>query len=161
MNRKLRSFLVFLALVVLVSAFGSQFGTGEWYAGLTKPGWNPPSRVFAPAWSTLYLLMAVSAWLVWNSGHAERATAIGFWSAQLVLNGVWSWLFFGLHRPGWALGELALLIVVLVMTVRKFHVIQPLSALLLLPCLAWLLFAWALNLTLWRMNGGGLGTIFG
>ena len=161
LNRQFGSFLVFLALVVLMSAFGSQFGTGEWYAGLNKPAWNPPSWVFAPVWSTLYLLMSIAAWMVWNSGHEARNTAIAYWLAQLVLNGIWSWLFFGLHRPGWALGDLALLIVVLVLTIRKFHAIRAPAAYLLLPYLAWVMFAWVLNLALWQMNGGGFGTILG
>ena len=148
-------------LVVLVSAFGAQFGTGTWYAELQKPEWNPPGWVFGPVWSTLYLLMAIAAWLVWNSSHAARNGAIALWCVQLVVNAAWSWLFFGLHRPGWALADLALLIVAVVWTLRKFYTIRPLAGILLLPYLAWILFAWVLNLTLWRMNGGGLDTLFG
>jgi tryptophan-rich sensory protein len=161
LNRKLGSFLVFLAIVVLVSAVGSRFGAGEWYVELSKPAWNPPAWVFAPVWAALYLLMAISAWQVWNSGHVLRTIAILYWSVQLILNATWSWLFFGLHRPGWAVVELALLIAAVVMTIRKFYLVRPLAAGLLLPYLAWILFAWALNLKLWQMNGGGFSTIFG
>lgn len=159
--QKVGTLLVFLVLVILASAFGAQFGTGQWYEELVKPAWNPPAWVFAPVWSTLYLMMAVAAWLVWDTGHAQRKLVIAWWLAQLVLNALWSWLFFGLHRPGFALAELALLIIVLAVTIRLFHVVRPVAALLLLPYMAWLLFAWALNLTLWRLNGGGLATVLG
>ncbi len=161
MPKKVVPLLFFLVLVILASLFGSQFGAGQWYAELVKPPWNPPAWVFAPVWSALYLMMAVAAWLAWDTGHAQRRTLIGWWLAQLGLNSVWSWLFFGLHRPGWALGEMTLLIAVLVVTIRMFHIARPASAWLLAPYLAWLLFAWFLNLTLWRLNGGGIATIFG
>lgn len=152
---------MFLVLVIAVSAFGSLFVAGPWYGALAKPAWNPPGWVFGPVWSALYLMMAVSAWLVWDPGHEQRGRAIAWWCAQLTLNAAWSWLFFGLHRPGWALAEMALLIIVLAVTARKFHAIRPAAAWLLAPYMAWLLFAWALNFTLWRLNGGGMGTIFG
>jgi benzodiazapine receptor len=160
-KRKYGALAVFLAVVMLVSAFGAQFDSGQWYAELIKPDWNPPAWVFAPVWSALYLMIAIAAWLVWTGGHAEGARALGLWVSQLVLNGAWSWLFFGLHRPGWALGEMALLIAALALTLRAFYRIRPLAAWLLVPYLAWLLFAWALNFALWRLNGGGLGTVFG
>ena len=161
MNRKYLSLAVFLAIVTLVSAFGAMFETGQWYAELVKPGWNPPDWVFAPVWSTLYLLMAISAWLAWNSDLPGRDAGIVAWVVQLVLNGAWSWLFFGLNRPGWALAELTLLIVALVITMRRFHRLSRVAAWLLAPYLAWVLFAWVLNLTLWRLTGGGFGTVFG
>ena len=161
MPRNISSLLVFLAVVIALSAFGARFGTGPWYAELIKPEWNPPAWLFAPVWSTLYLLMAISAWLVWTTGHAQRRLVIGWWFAQLVLNGAWSWLFFGLHRPGWALGEMTLLIAVLAITIRMSHIVRPIAAWLLSPYLAWLVFVWVLNFTLWRLNGGGLGTLFG
>ncbi len=170
MNSKFGSLVAVLVSVMLVSAFGAQFGAGEWYAELAKPDWNPPSWVFAPVWSLLYLMMALAAWLVWNAPHPDpgnpgphpsRAAAIGFWGIQLVLNGAWSWLFFGLERPGWALAEMTLLIAVLALTINAFRKVRDAAAWLLAPYMAWLLFAWALNFTLWRLNGGGLATLFG
>jgi len=153
--------VVFLALVALVSWWGSRFLPGEWYAALDKPSWNPPSWVFAPVWSTLYLLMAVAAWQVWNSDHPLRSQAVSLWLAQLLFNGAWSWLFFGLHRPGVAMFELAALIVLVVLTIRSFRAIRPAAAWLMLPYLAWISFALVLNVTLWRLNGGGLQTLLG
>lgn len=155
------SLAVFLALVVLVSFWGSRFLPGEWYAGLAKPSWNPPSWVFGPVWSALYVLMAVAAWQIWNSEHPRRVIAVAAWLIQLVFNGAWSWIFFGLHRPGIAMLELAGLIVLVAVTIRLFQGIRPVSAALMLPYLAWIVFAFALNVTLWRLNGGGLQTLLG
>jgi len=155
------SLVLFLALVVLVSWWGSRFMPGQWYAELIKPGWNPPAWVFGPVWSTLYVLMAVAAWQVWNSGHAGRVTAIGLWLLQLIFNGAWSWLFFGLNRPGIAMFELAALVVLVAITCAAFYRIRPAAAGMLLPYLAWVCFALVLNVTLWRLNGGGISTLLG
>lgn len=159
--RRWVSLLVFLGLVVVVSWWGSRFMPGEWYAGLTKPSWNPPAWVFGPVWSALYVLMAVAAWQVWNSDHPARVQAVSLWLAQLLVNGAWSWLFFGLHRPGVAMFELAALVVLVVLTIRAFRAIRPVAAALMLPYLAWISFALALNVALWRLNGGSLQTLLG
>ena len=155
------SLLFFLLLVVVVSWWGSRFLPGEWYAGLTKPAWNPPSWVFGPVWSLLYVMMAVAAWQVWNSEHERRLPAVTLWVVQLVFNGAWSWLFFGLHRPGVAMFELAALLVLVVVTTILFNTIRRSAALLMVPYILWLLFALALNVALWRLNGGGLDTLMG
>jgi tryptophan-rich sensory protein len=155
------SLLAFLFLVILVSWWGSRFMPGEWYAGLTKPDWNPPSWLFGPVWATLYVLMAVAAWQVWNSNHPRRLLAISLWIVQLVFNGAWSWLFFGLHRPGIAMFELAGLIGLVIVTTWTFYTIRPAAAGLMLPYLAWITFALILNVTLWQLNGGGLATLLG
>ena len=155
------SLLLFLLLVIVVSWWGSRFHPGEWYYGLTKPAWNPPSWVFGPVWSLLYVMMAVAAWQVWNSEHERRLPAITLWLVQLVLNGAWSWLFFGLHRPGIAMFELAALLSVVIATTALFNVIRRSAALLMLPYVLWLMFALALNVALWKLNGGGLSTLTG
>lgn len=155
------SLVAFLALVVLVSWWGSRFVPGEWYAGLTKPAWNPPNWLFGPVWSALYVMMAIAAWQVWNADHPRRILAIAAFVVQLALNGAWSWLFFGLHRPGVAMADLALLIVLVAVTMGLFFSVRRSAGLLLLPYIAWLGFAWFLNVTLWRLNGGGLNTLLG
>jgi tryptophan-rich sensory protein len=132
---------------------GSRFMPGAWYAGLAKPSWNPPSWVFAPVWSTLYLLMGIAAWLVWRRAGFEGApTALGLFVLQLVLNSLWSYLFFGLHRPGFAFIEIVVLWAAIVATLIAFWRISPPAGALLLPYLAWVSFASALNLQLWRLN---------
>ena len=153
----MRSFLVlvlFLVVCFAVAAFGAQFTPGAWYAGLVKPAWNPPSWVFAPVWTALYAMMAVAGWLVWRSNEPARplGQALGVFALQLVLNGAWSWLFFGLHRPGVAFAEIVALWMAILLTVVLFWRLRPLAGALLLPYLAWVAFAAALNFALWRLN---------
>lgn len=155
------SLAMFLALVVLVSWWGSQFPPGQWYAGLIKPAWNPPDWVFGPVWAALYVMMAIAAWQVWLSSHPNRLPALALWLTQLAFNGAWSWLFFGLERPGVAMVELAFLLLLVAATTWLFFRIRRSAGMLLLPYLAWTAFAWLLNLSLWRLNGGGLGTLLG
>jgi tryptophan-rich sensory protein len=153
------SLLFFLLVVVLVSWWGSRFLPGEWYAGLVKPSWNPPSWVFGPVWSLLYVMMAVAAWQVWNSDHERRLPAVTLWLVQLLFNGAWSWLFFGLNRPGIAMFELAFLLALVVATTILFRIIRPSAALLMVPYVLWLAFALALNVALWNLNGGSVSTL--
>ena len=152
----MRSFialLLFLVLVFAAAATGAAFPPGDWYAGLVKPAWNPPAWLFAPVWTTLYVLMAVAAWLVWRSGTETGVrAALVAWGVQLVLNAAWSWLFFGLHRPGVAFVELAALWLAILVTVVLAWKVKPMAGALLLPYLAWVSFAGVLNLTLWRLN---------
>ena len=126
---------------------------GEWHASLVKPSWNPPNTVFAPVWSTLYILMGIAAWLVWRKvGFSGARTVLGLFIAQLVLNSLWSYLFFGLHEPGIAFVEIVILwLVILVVTIGFWRVSVPAGA-LLLPYLCWVGFASILNLQLWRLN---------
>ena len=144
-----------LWLVVSLSAgwVGSRFVPGEWYAGLDKPSWNPPSSVFAPVWSTLYVLMGIAAWLVWRkAGFAGARVALGLFALQLVLNGLWSYLFFGAHQPGVALVEIVVLWLAILATTAGFWRVSVPAGMLLLPYLAWVGFAAALNFQLWRLN---------
>jgi tryptophan-rich sensory protein len=162
MSNRYLSLAVFLALVAAAAAFAAAFPAGEWYfETMNQPDWIPPPWLFGPVWSVLYVMMAIAAWLVWETGHRMRNGAIAWWLIQLALNAIWSWLFFGIHRVGFALLEMTILIGVLVMCIQAFRGVSGRAALLLLPYLAWLLFAWVLNLTIWLMNGGGLGSIIG
>ncbi len=150
-------YLVFFLLLCLGVGWlsGTLFPPGEWYAAMAKPAWNPPASVFAPVWTSLYIMMALAVWLVWRapiSGY--RDIGIRWWYVQLALNAVWSAVFFGLHRPGWALAELTLLWVVLMITAVYFWRVHRVATMLLVPYLAWVSFAWVLNFTLWRLNGG-------
>jgi tryptophan-rich sensory protein len=152
---KYGSLAAFLLLVVCAAYVGASFEVGEWYhETLNKPSWNPPAWVFGPVWSVLYLLMALSAWKVWLGGQPERFRALGWWLAQLVLNAGWSWLFFGMHRPGWAWVEMTLLIAIVIVCIRAFRGLSKSAANLMVPYLVWLIFAWVLNLAVWTMNGG-------
>src|SRR5687768_7302876 len=102
------SLIVFIALVAAAAVTGAQFEPGEWYAQLTKPSWTPPNWLFGPVWTALYVAIAIAGWRAWVSTGARWTPALAAWVVQLVLNTLWSWLFFGLHKPGLALFDLSL-----------------------------------------------------
>lgn len=147
-------------IVCLVAPFcagliGSRFMPGAWYASLAKPAWNPPDWIFAPVWTLLYVLMGVAAWLVWRrAGCVQARTALIVFLVQLVLNALWSWLFFGLQRPDLAFVDIVALWGAILATIILFGRIHRVTGVLLLPYLAWVGFAAVLNFTLWRLNGG-------
>jgi tryptophan-rich sensory protein len=141
----------FVALVALAALFGSTFQPGEWYAGLRKPPLTPPNWIFGPVWSFLYLCIALAAWLVWRAPR-DTTTPLALWASQLLLNALWSLLFFGLHRPGLALLELAVLLTLVVATTAAFFRVRSLAGALLVPYVAWVGFAFYLNAGVWYLN---------
>jgi benzodiazapine receptor len=139
-----------LALVAIVAAVGgiaTAGSVGDWYEGLDRAPWNPPGWVFGPAWTVLYVLMAVAAWLVAREGLGDQAvrTALLLYGAQLALNLGWSLVFFGLRRPGLALAVILALLVAIGATAVAFRGISSTAAWLLAPYLAWVAFAATLN----------------
>ena len=144
-------------LLVSFSAawIGSRFMPGAWYASLAKPSWNPPNAIFAPVWSVLYVLMGVAAWLVWRrAGFSGAGVSLALFVVQLVLNAMWSYLFFGLHRPDIAFFDIvALWVMILVVTVLFWRA-DRLAGGLMAPYLVWVGFASCLNFVLWRLNQG-------
>jgi benzodiazapine receptor len=139
-----------LMLVIAVAAIGglaSASGLRDWYDELDKAPWNPPGWLFGPAWTVLYTLMAVAAWLVARTGLDESAvrTALVLYVVQLALNLAWSLLFFGARAPGWALLDIAALDILVVFTMIAFWRIDAAAGWLLAPYLVWILFATSLN----------------
>lgn len=149
----------------IVAATVAAFGTaalgglvtqiGPWYRGLAKPPWQPPDWAFGPAWTLIFTLIAASMVLAWNAPSAagDRAGIVAAFAANLLLNVLWSLLFFGRRRPDWALVEVAALwlsIVVLIVVVRRH---SALGAALLAPYLLWVSFASVLNRAIVRLNG--------
>ena len=123
------------------------------YDALRKPPATPPPAVFGPAWTVLYLLMAIAAWLVWREGLTRQtALALGLFAAQLALNFAWSLIFFGQHRIGAALLEIAMLWLVILATIVAFWIVRPAAGALLLPYLGWVSYAAYLNAGIWRLN---------
>jgi len=125
-----------------------------WYATIAKPAFNPPNWIFAPVWTTLFLLMGISLYLVWQKGLSKKESkiALSLFGLQLGLNIVWSLLFFGLKSPGLAFFEIIILWVAIALTIVKFKPISKNAAILLLPYIAWVSFAAVLNFAIWGLN---------
>jgi tryptophan-rich sensory protein len=151
--RDLGGLLVWLVVCFVPAVIGVMFLPGEWYMALRKPAWNPPAWLFGPVWTALYTTMAVSAWLVWRKGGFRlQRSPLTLFLVQLALNAVWSPLFFGLKRTGWAFAEIVILWLAIVWTIRAFARVHRVAAALLVPYLAWVGFASVLNGTLWWLN---------
>jgi len=146
------AFLIFLALAFAAAGFGALFPPGEWYAGLNKPSWNPPSWLFGPVWTVLYVMIATAGWRIWQRFGLDAKPALAFWGVQMVLNALWSWLFFGLKQPAPAFAEIIALWLAIAATIHLFWRRDRVSGLLLVPYLLWVSFASLLNFTLWQMN---------
>jgi tryptophan-rich sensory protein len=127
----------------------------QFYLALARPEWAPPASVFGPVWTVLYALNGLSAWLVWREREPRsKRTAYALFVAQLATNALWSWLFFELKLGAWAFAEVLVLAALVAATMVKFHAIKPLAAWLLAPYLAWIAYASALTLAVWRLNPG-------
>lgn len=145
--------LGFVAVNFLTALSGAFFKPGEWYRGLAKPSWNPPDWAFAPAWAVLYIMIAVSGWMVWReAGFAGATLPLAVYGVQLLFNAGWSAVFFGLKRPDLAFVEVVGLWLSILATIIVFLPISTTAGLLLLPYLAWVSFAATLNFTIWRLN---------
>ena len=144
-----------LAITFAAAWIGSRFMPDAWYASLAKPSWNPPNAIFAPVWSVLYVLMGVAAWLVWRrAGFSVARTGLTLFILQLVLNALWSYLFFGLHRVALAFFEILVLWALILIVGVLFWREVCLAGALMLPYLVWVGFASRLNFVLWRLNQG-------
>lgn len=149
------NFVFFLLACAAAGATGIFFQPGAWYAGLQKPGFTPPGWVFPIAWTTLYVLMAWSAARL--AGLPGAGTVLALWALQIALNTLWTPVFFGAHRLGAAMLILALLwLVVAVLMVLAWR-LDRLAGALLLPYLAWLTLAGALNFGIWQNNPATTG----
>jgi benzodiazapine receptor len=146
--------LAFWLTVTFSAAWvGSRFQPGEWYAGLVKPVLTPPAWVFGPVWTLLYLMMAIAAWLVWRTlGLTGALGPLGLFLMQLALNALWSYIFFGLQRPGLAFLDIVALWLAILATLIAFWRANPTAGLLLFPYLLWVSFATYLNFQFWRLN---------
>ena len=146
--------LLFWLLVTFgVAYIASQFEPGQWYGTISKPSWTPPGWIFGPVWGLLYLAMSISAWLVWRkAGRVSMSAPIGFYVSQLIVNGLWSWFFFGRQWIGVALIDLILLVILVAVTLVLFLRTDRRAGFLLIPYFLWICFAMALNFQIWRLN---------
>lgn len=154
-RRDVLALAVFVLACLGVSALGgavTSTSVGTWYQTLEKPVFSPPDRVFAPVWTTLYLMMAVAGWRVWRTPSPGRRLALAAFAAQLALNLAWSVLFFGFRLIGAALVEIVVLLIVVAFTTHRFWRIDRTAGALFIPYLLWLAYAAALNAALWLLN---------
>jgi len=145
----------FVAVCLAAGVVGSIATTPQiptWYASLNKPSWSPPNWVFAPVWTTLYVMMGAAAWLVWRKVDAPYERVFLWFWIQLALNTIWSFIFFALEQPGLAFAEIILLWLSIAATLGAFRKCSRVAALLLTPYLGWVSFAAYLNFTIWRLN---------
>jgi tryptophan-rich sensory protein len=138
---------------MLAGSYLTAPGLPVWYANLLKPEWTPPNWVFGPVWFVLYTMMGIAVWLVWRQGGLFRTKLpIIFFVVQLLLNVLWSYLFFSLRAPMFAFAEIVVLwLAILATTIAFWQASRP-AGLLMLPTLAWVAYAGVLNFYLWRMN---------
>ncbi len=158
MNIKLGYKILISVLVCIgigfIGSIATQTSVNDWYLTLQKPVFNPPNWVFAPVWTSLYILMGISAALVWHKGfhHIWVKTALYHFGFQLLLNALWSIIFFGLQEPLFALFVIIGLLSLLIITFKWFNIVNPKAAYLLIPYIIWVAFASALNFEIWRLN---------
>ena len=127
----------------------------SFFAQLDRPGWAPPAALFGPVWTVLYIAMGVAAWLVWRErGRAKVRLALSLFVAQLVLNALWTWIFFAWRQGALAFAEIATLWVLIAATAVAFARVRRLACVLLVPYLAWVAYAAALTAAVWRRNPG-------
>ncbi len=149
--------IISIAIPLIIGAISGFFTSASvkgWFTTINKPSFNPPDWIFAPVWTTLYILMGIACFLVWKSNNetAAKRTAIIFYSIQLALNFFWSIIFFGAHQPGWALVDIIALLVMLLLTTIWFERISVAAAWLMAPYLCWVSFATVLNYYIWKLN---------
>ncbi len=152
-SKKYTGLAGWLMLSFTAGAAGIIVEPGNWYQALIKPTWTPPDWVFPVVWPVLYICMGISAWLVWkDTGFDKSRDALTLFLVQLMLNVLWSWLFFGLHQVGTALADIILLWIIILFTILAFSFYNRLAAWLLVPYLLWVGFATALNFSIWNLN---------
>ena len=150
-------FIVSIVLPLAVGGISGYFtssGVGGWYQTLVKPSFNPPNWVFAPAWTLLYIMMGIAFFLIWKKDVSadKKRWAIFCFAVQLTLNFLWSFVFFYLEQPGWALVEILVIWVMILATILAFKKLSTPAALLLVPYLLWVSFATLLTYSIWQLN---------
>jgi len=142
-----------IALSLSAGVFGSQFEPGIWYDTIAKPSFTPPDIVFPIVWPILYIMMGTATWLLWKSYSSRKITSeIRLFFLQLLLNALWSYLFFGLHWVGIALAEILLLLALLILLTTKYWQKNRSAGMLMVPYTLWVAFASLLNGAIYWLN---------
>jgi translocator protein len=154
-----------IAAPLIAGVIGSIFtseSVSTWYQTIEKPSFSPPNWLFGPVWTTLYVMMGISLFLIWRATtstatfptarHNRKIAAFIAFGSQLILNVLWSFIFFGLRSPQFAFAEIVILLISIVVTIVVFYKISRLAAVLMMPYAAWVTFASFLNLQIWLLN---------
>lgn len=146
--------IIVCQLAGFIGSIFTRASVSTWYVTLNKPSFTPPSWVFGPAWITLYVLMGISAFLVWSKGFNNREVKVAliFFGIQLILNAFWSAAFFGLRSPFAGLVVIVILWLAILLTILRFLNVSTAAGLLLLPYILWVSFAAVLNFSLFLLN---------
>ncbi|HSF53522.1 MAG TPA: TspO/MBR family protein [Algoriphagus sp.] len=147
--------IISLAIPQLVGGLGAFFtitSVESWYSTLVKPSWNPPSWLFGPVWTLLYILMGIACYLIWKSDHPQKKALLKLYFIQLVLNALWSPAFFGMHSPLFGLIVIVPLWMAIMLCIFKFKSLSTLASGLMVPYLLWVTFATALNTAILVLN---------
>ena len=160
MKKQIMGLVAWVLVSFVAAAIGgaASIKAAAFYTQIARPDWAPPADVFGPVWTVLYALMGAAAWLVWRVGGFRAArTALTLFLVQLVVNALWSWLFFGWHLGALAFADIVLLWMLVAATLVAFWRIRPLAGGLLIAYILWVSFAAALNYSVWQLNPQLLG----
>ncbi len=158
MKSKTLKLIISILICQFAGFLGSFFTTPKiatWYQGVTKPSFNPPNYLFGPVWTILFILMGISLYIIWTSKFKDRAykkEVIIIFAIQLILNILWSILFFGLESPMFAFFEIMILWISIFATIIGFYKISRIASLILIPYILWVSFASVLNFFIWKLN---------
>ena len=151
-------FIISVLIPVGIGAISGLFTASNvqtWFVTVAKPSFNPPGWLFAPVWTTLYIMMGIAFFLVWKNETVQKSIkqkAIILFAIQMVLNFLWSFIFFQQHEIGWALVDIVLLWIFILLTIFSFAPISRTAAWLLVPYISWVSFATILNFAIWQLN---------
>jgi len=150
--KKLISSILICQLAGIIGSIFTASSISDWYIYLNKPSFNPPSFVFAPVWTLIYILMGIAVYLIWTSDKRRSILPLVIFDIQLILNVLWSILFFGFRNPFIAFIDIILLWIFIVLTIWQFAKVEKKAAYLLIPYILWVSFAVVLNYWIWQLN---------
>lgn len=160
LSKQIIGFAVWILITFIAAAIGgaASINAASFYSQLVLPEWAPPSSVFGPVWTGLYVLMSISVWMVWRVDGVQAARgALSLFLIQLLLNSLWSWLFFGWHLGALSFIDILVLWFMIIATMIAFWHVRVIAGVLLLPYLLWVTFAMVLNYAVWQLNPHILG----
>ena len=152
-SKKVIGLFIWIFICSLAGLFGAQFDPGTWYELLQKPTWTPPNWAFPIVWPILYVMMGIAGWMLWKMENVSLSgTEFTWFFVQLILNALWSWIFFGMNLIATGLAEILLLWVAIVFSILLFWSRNRIAGMLLVPYLIWVSYASALNFAIWQLN---------